>query len=122
MQPDIEIYIKDRTAEEVHRWLQGVFGHCSDWVAKGRLLRCECDGMAVTWYAKAADSWNSLLFDSPHTPWADDLACALAANAALVSEVRCAPGGWSEEQGEEDADRWVRVVDGKAQEFIWRTS
>ena len=50
-----------------------------------------------------------------------DLACARAAHAALGVQVRCAPGSWDENQGEEDADRWIRIDSDGESEIIWRT-
>lgn len=121
MQPDIEIYLKDCTREQAWQWLSGVFGQCTEWQQRGQLHRCWCDDIEVTWYNKAVGSWHSLLFDSPATPWADDLECARAAHAALAVEVRCAPGSWQEEQGEEGADDWLRVNADGVSQLVWRT-
>lgn len=121
MQPDIEIYLKDVGPEAVHAWLTTVFSHCSDWHGTGKLLRCDCDGIKVTWYHKAVGSWHSLFFASANTPWANDLACAQAAFAALAVQIRCAPNSWQETDGEADADRWLKISDLGTQEFIWRS-
>lgn len=121
MQPDIEIYLKDASKEQVQDWLSRVFSHCSNWQGKGSLYHCLCDGIPVIWYARAVGSWHSLLFDSANTPWADDLACAAAACAALGVEVRCAPGGWQEEDGEAGADLWIKVTGHGSEEFVWRS-
>ena len=75
----------------------------------------------MTWLPKAVGKWHSLLLESDRTPWVDDLACARAACAALAVEVRCAPGSWSEAQGEEDADRWLKVTAEGVSEITWRT-
>ena len=120
-QPDIEIYLKDCTAAQVHAWLRSLFASCSDWHTAGRISHCHCDGIHAVWYERAVGSWHSLLFDSAATPWADDLACARAAFAALGCEARCAPGSWLEEQGEEAAARWLKVNRHGCQEFLWRT-
>lgn len=121
MQPDIEIYLKDCTHEEAWQWLGQVFNECSPWQLRGKTYRCSCDGIQVTWYTKAVGSWHSLLFDSPATPWKNDLECAQAANVALDVEVRCAPGGWEEEQGEQVADDWLKVTSEGVSPFVWRT-
>ena len=120
-QPDVEIYVKDADAQQVHAWLQQQFSQCSPWQQSGNISRCNCDGIKVTWYAKAVGSWHSLLFDSPSTPWANDKACAVAAFDALGVEIRCAPSGWLEQQGEADAERWLKINSQGSQEFIWRT-
>lgn len=121
MQPDIEIYLKDSSHEQVHQWLCGLFQQCSDWQAKGRLYRCMCDDIPVVWYNRAVGSWHSLLFDSAQTPWATDLDCAQAAHLALGVEVRCAPGGWQEVHGEAVADDWLQVNAQGVSQIVWRT-
>lgn len=71
--------------------------------------------------AKAVGKWHSLLLESDTTPWEDDIACARAAFAALGVEIRCAPGGWQEEEAEEDADRWISINERGEEEIRWRT-
>ncbi|NQD95549.1 hypothetical protein HP532_23100, partial [Pseudomonas sp. CrR25] len=44
-----------------------------------------------------------------------------AAFAALGVEVRCAPGGWQEEESDEQADRWLRISADGVEEITWRT-
>ena len=122
-QPDIEIYLKDSdvTYKDVEAWLSDVLGECSEWKKKGGTYQCTAGNVPVTWIPKAVGKWNSLLLDSDQTPWEDDIACAKAAFAALNIEVRCAPGSWAEEQGEADADRWVRISADGEEEITWKT-
>ncbi len=120
MQPDIEIYLKDASREQVHQWLQQVFARCTPWQGNGRRHACCCDGISVIWYEKAFGSWHSLLLDSSQTPWSNDQACASAACAALGVEIRCAVGAWQEQDGEQDADRWLKFNQQGHQEFVWR--
>lgn len=120
-QPDIEIYLKDADQATVREWLDVALGPCSAWRARGQTYKCEAAGVPVTWIAKAVGKWNCLLLESDATPWADDVACAQAAHAALGVEIRCAPGGWEEAQGEEDADRWISVGAQGLREILWRT-
>ncbi len=120
-QPDIEIYLKDADQAAITAWLGQALGPCSDWQQRGQTFKCQAAGIPVTFLPKAVGKWHSLLLESNATPWADDLACARAAFAALSVEVRCSIGGWDEEQGEEDADRWLKVNADGEQEFIWRT-
>src|SRR5690606_34608380 len=65
--------------------------------------------------------WHSLYLASDATPWADDLACAQAAHEALGVEIRCSPGSWDEKDGEEDADRWLKVSDQGVEQIDCRT-
>ena len=111
-QPDIEIYLKD--ADVDHRaivaWLGAALGPCTDWVQKGQTYKCK------------AGNVPSLYLESDQTPWDDDIACARAAFAALNVEVRCAPGTWVEEEGEESADRWMRISADGEEEITWKTA
>ena len=124
-QPDIEIYLKDADQPAITEWLSQALGTCSEWRQQGQTYKCTVDYQGtvipVTWLPKAVGKWNSLLLESDATPWEDDLACAKAAAAALDVQVRCAPGSWEEEQGEEDADRWIKVTSAGIEEIIWRT-
>ncbi|TWI58726.1 hypothetical protein IQ22_00438 [Pseudomonas duriflava] len=125
-QPDIEIYVKDADQSAITDWLTNTLGPCSEWRQQGQTRKCtiniEGASIPVTWLPKAVGSWNSLLLESDATPWDNDLACAKAASTALGIEVRCAPGGWEEQQGEEDADRWLKVLTtGEVEEITWRT-
>lgn len=120
-QPDIEIYLKDASQQAITEWLSETLGTCSEWQQRGQTFKCRAGEVPVTWLPKAVGKWHSLLLESDATPWADDVACAEAAFAALGVEVRCAPGGWSEEQGEENADLWIKVNAEGTQDFIWRT-
>ncbi|WP_263141497.1 hypothetical protein [Pseudomonas sp. RIT-PI-AD] len=124
-QPDIEIYLKDADHRAVTDWLSVALGPCADWRQQGQVYKtsAQAEGgeIPLTWLPKAVGKWHSLFIDSDATPWADDRACARAAFAALGVEVRCAPGGWSEEEGTEEADRWIRIDAEGEQEFIWRT-
>jgi hypothetical protein len=120
-QPDIEIYLKDADQAAVTAWLEEALGPCSPWRQKGQTYKCEAGAIPITWLPKAVGKWHSLLLESDETPWEDDLACARAAHAALGVEVRCAPGGWQEDEGEDQADRWIKVSAEGVEEIIWRT-
>ena len=121
-QPDIEIYLKEAvTYKDVEAWLAEVLGPCTEWKKKGETWKCTAGDVPVTWMPKAVGKWNSLYLDSDKTPWEDDIACAKAAFEALHIEVRCAPGSWVEEQGEADADRWIRISEDGQEEITWKT-
>ena len=90
-QPDIEIYLKDADVDhkQIAQWLGEAVGPCSEWQQKGQTFKCKAGNIPVTWLPKAVGKWNSLYLESDQTPWADDVACARAAFAALGVEVRC---------------------------------
>ncbi len=102
-QPDIEIYVKDADQPAIGAWLAEAIGPCSEWRRQGQTFKCQAAGIPVTWVPNAVGKWHSLLLESDQTPWTDDIACAHAAHQALGVEIRCAPGSWQEEEGEEDA-------------------
>ncbi|MFJ7883793.1 hypothetical protein ACIQYF_09805 [Pseudomonas sp. NPDC096917] len=121
-QPDIEIYLKESvTYKDVADWLSTVLGTCSPWTQKGQVWKCTAGEVPVTWMPKAVGKWNSLYLESDQTPWDDDIACARDAFKALNVEVRCAPGTWVEEEGEETADNWIRISADGEEEITWRT-
>ena len=120
-QPDIEIYLKDSDQDAVAEWLSQAIAPCSPWQSRGKTQQCQAGEIPVLWLHKAVGNWHCLLLESDRTPWEDDLACAKAACAALGVQVRCAPGSWNEEQGEEDADRWLKVTAEGVSEITWRT-
>ncbi|MBB3104828.1 hypothetical protein [Azomonas macrocytogenes] len=121
-QPDIEIYLKDADRQTVGTWLEQSLGPCSPWQSKGEVSTCEsASGIPIVWLPKAVGKWHSLLLESDNTPWEDDLACARDAYQALQVEIRCAPGGWQEDEQEEEADRWISLTEQGEQEIIWRT-
>jgi hypothetical protein len=122
-QPDVEIYLKDSDQQAISDWLNAALSSCTPWRQKGQTFKCAtANGAPVTWLPNAVGKWHCLLIESEETPWEDDLAFARAAHAALGVEIRCAPGGWQEEEGEEDADRWIKINREGEQEFIWRTA
>ncbi|TBU96852.1 hypothetical protein [Stutzerimonas kirkiae] len=120
-QPDIEIYLKDASQQAVSDWLQQAIGACTPWQRKGQTFKCNANGIPVTWLPRAVGKWHCLLLESAATPWPDDLACAHAAHQALAVEIRCAPGGWQEEEALEEADRWISVGQDGEREIRWHT-
>lgn len=120
-QPDIEIYLRDASQDAVTEWLNQVLGTCSPWQPKGKTFKCKAGDVPVTWLPKAVGKWHSLLLESDATPWDDDVACARAAYQALGVEIRCALGGWQEEESLEDADRWMSISERGEAEILWRT-
>ncbi len=117
-QPDIEVYVKDITIEEILSWLDTVF---SNVIRPGALdkpsinLSCQTatDMIPLTVFVGAAGKlYTSLWFQSDKTPWATDLDCATQIASATDKEVRCSTGGWKESSDTEN--QWWKVTkDGK---------
>lgn len=122
-QPDIEIYLREEHLDAFTTWLDGEIGHLElqGWVGLNRHGKLNYEGtvIPVMIVRKAAGKWASIWFDSDSTPWETDVECARAVSRGLEQEVRCSVGSWSEEDGEADADRWLKVNAEGEEEFTW---
>lgn len=65
------------------------------------------EDIPVLMIEEAAPGFTSVWFNSAHTPWADDLACAREAHRHFGREVRATPGSWHEG---DDPDAWWSVA------------
>lgn len=121
MQNDIEIYIKKRATGPILDWLTGTFGHTPDIVStpsKGATkLRITTERGVLPVMLVQQGQWTSVWFNSAHTPWASDLACAQSAAEVMQTTVRCSDGGWQEG---DDPDQFLEVTDGTVGTVIWR--
>ncbi len=124
-QPDIEIYVKDTTADELRSWLQKRLGALVVEPVRGTVtqLRAERDGLVIPvriMTAVVGKAWSCVWFDSPDTPWADDLACGRDCFAVLGKEVRCSAGNFDEARGD-DPDAFIRINAEGEQAISWKT-
>lgn len=122
-QPDIEIYLQEDFLDELTSWINQHAGRVelSPWsgtLRRGVLLH-EGSRIPLIIVRKAVGKWASIYFESAHTPWASDLDCARAVATGINREVRCSIGGWQEEQGESNADNWMKVTANHHEEFVW---
>src|SRR5690606_4149341 len=121
-QPDIESYVNEDFLDELSCWLEQLGGplHLGEWKGNTRRRTLQAEPpVPLMLVRRAAGRWASIWFDSDATPWATDLEWARAVAAGIQREVRCSVGGWEEEQGEADADRWMKVTVEGEEEFIW---
>lgn len=122
-QPDIEIYLRDDHVDELIHWLGHDLGqlslHAPAGLTQRGVLKVTQATIPVMIVRKAAGKWASIWFESDQTPWDADLDCARAVHSALNREVRCSVGGWTESDGEADADRWLKVNAEGESEFEW---
>lgn len=123
--PDIEIYVKAATVDELRGWIAQRFGAISDEPSRGAMqhFRVEREGIVIPvriMPGAVGKQWTSVWLDSPDTPWADDLACARDCFAFLGKEVRCASGSWQEET-EADPDEFISVTAEGEKSIAWRT-
>lgn len=120
--PDIEIYIKSRTLEEIEAWLASL-GSVQKVTSKGLThdyqltLNGQC--MPIMVHEKVAGkAWLSLWFKENLTPWNQDLDCARAAAEAMGTQIRCVTSGWSD--GDEPDEYW-KIENGEEEKIIWRS-
>jgi len=119
-QPDIEVYIKDISVDEIINWLSNVFESVETQSTLDKTsitLQCKIKdetgviaSIPVTIFTGAAGKlYTSLWIQSDKTPWNTDLDCAVQLFEATGNEVRCSTNGWEEA---EDADnQWWKVTE-----------
>lgn len=122
--PDIEIYVKSKTLDEIRTWLEQ---HSTEPVreisSKGLIHELELNvtgqHVPVMIHEKVAGkAWVSVWFKSDKSPWAKDLDCAEAAAAEMATQIRCIASGW--EDGD-DPDEYWKVEQGNVEKIQWRT-
>lgn len=117
--PDIEVYLKDVDTPRILDWLSQRLGAIEAVQQRGLSQQLKVAGMTVVLVEQAAGKrFTSLFFDSAHTPWETDQACAEEISQALDCQVRCIAGSWAEEQ---DPDEWLHIEKGQCKKIIWRS-
>ncbi|MCZ2721691.1 hypothetical protein O1D97_08500 [Marinomonas sp. 15G1-11] len=124
MQPDIEIYLLSCTTESILDWLRKQFV-----IVNEPKKQDTCTSLTIEHNNKrikvaileeaAGKRFTSVWFDSPDTPWKDDIECAKQAFQELNCEVRCNFSGWEEEDNS-DPDQWWCINQYKEGPFIWK--
>lgn len=121
--PDIEIYLAATPAQAILDWLNERFPGSGErkprpagkkqW--RHQLVAGEST-IPVLVIEDAAPGFTSVWFDSPATPWSDDIACAREAHARFGVEVRATPGSWQEG---DDPDLWWKLDAGGEGQIHW---
>ena len=115
--PDIEIYLKRVTADEVIQWLEQVFGSAVVERTDPN-TRCQLGDVFCTITEQVAKGgYTSVWFESNQTPWTTDHECAKQAFEYFKVETRCSTGGW---EGEDDGG-WLRITEKGEQLVNWHT-
>lgn len=111
--PDIEIYLAGARPDAILAWLQQRFPESTASAlrpAGKRQWRVQVShgshAIPVLVIEEAAPGFTSVWFDSPQTPWPDDISCAREAFAHFRIEVRATPGSWQEG---DDPDLWWHI-------------
>lgn len=121
--PDIEIYVKDCSLEQLEQWLRTRCSDLEKQFSQGQIheYRSVIDDIAVPVMIHekvVGKAWTSVWFKSDQSPWRKDLDCALEAADALGTQIRCIVGGWSNGQ---DPDDWWKIENGQQERIQWRT-
>lgn len=120
-QPDIEIYVKNATADALLSWLNKSFetANIPDLTEaklnEGQMIKGSVNStipLVVTPKA-AGKAFTSIWFQSDDTPWPDDLSCAESFLEHHDLEVRCSASTWTEEEQENEEKWWSLTQDNR---------
>ena len=118
--PDIEIYVKDVTFQQIEEWLNLHFKNVERKHIETKKSEARShwlvDDSEVIAFGNAIAKYSSIWFKQNNSPWDTDLDCAHAASKKLATQVRCSNSSWEEGQGPES--QWWRVVDGEEDMLI----
>ncbi len=121
--PDIEIYIKNRSLEQILAWLRERCDSLEAQHSSGgtHAFKAVLDGVKVPVmiHEKAVGkAWISVWFRSDATPWVRDLDCAEEVAKSLDTQVRCIVSGW---QDGDEPDEWWKIEGSEVEKIHWRT-
>lgn len=124
-QPDIEIYLKDASAEQIKDWLEHIFGNLI-WAevqlqsfSRAAVQFKDTPINILIYPGAAGKKYTSILFESDQTPWQTDLECAESAVKHTGLEARCSVSGWQEDEPEDDGF-WWKVTSQGASKVRWQ--
>lgn len=108
---DLEIYLANIDVDAITGWLGTELPHFEVIRSskKGCKFRCGNQGLTSNGMVvlnAGRTGFTSIWIDSKDTPWADDVAMARSAFAALQSEVRCVESAWT---NGDDPDQWLQI-------------
>lgn len=119
--PDIEIYVKDRSVEQIKEWLASRGEELTSLSTKGLIHELSLNfpegPVDIMIHEKVAGkAWVSVWFKTNTTPWEKDLDCAYSASEEMVTQIRCIASGWSEG---DDPDEYWKVENGNQEKIQW---
>lgn len=126
--PDIEIYVKNISAEQLLEWLKKSFDdvelalQASDLIEKQSLSGSVCNAgskipLVITPWA-AGKAFCSIWFKSDETPWLNDEECAKSLLELFDLEVRFATSGWQEGE-DESGEYWNAITRNEKKLIPW---
>ncbi len=122
-QPDIEIYTKGPTPEQIKDWLSSqldtLSAHSQSPKRQVYLATWQGEKFEVMVLPKVQSGYTSIWFDHANLPWANDKACAQNALHNLPQEglsVRCIASGWQEGDA---PDQWLQLTPSSEEVINW---
>jgi len=93
MASDIEVFIRDRSVDEIRDWLATTCGPMSDFEEAGAALICRSGNLGFVITPRIEDGpFTSIWFSAKGTPWQTQVECARQAAQQMGVPVRCTPG------------------------------
>ena len=120
--PDIEIYIHKIKLEHVLEWVTSRLHDVKSIRQQKKqhhlIGTWENEPISILVFDRVVDGYTSVWFDSPKSPWKNDIECARDAFESIGHEVRCIVGSWENSQ---DPDLWWSISGDTEGNVIWNT-
>lgn len=129
--PDIEIYVKNTSAQMILTWLNSHFNKVNiplkeEDISTGKtvcgFLKHENNSTnsikAVITPQAAGKAFTSIWFQSDITGWKNDEECAMSFVEQFDIEIRCSAGGWQESE-EENSEQWWLITQKEKKLIRW---
>lgn len=128
-QPDIEIYVRNASHQNILDWLNQTFDKVElkqltyDSFSKGRSVEGQVtfrDTIIPVFIMPhaAGKAFTSIWFKSDKTKWPNDEACALDFLTSVDTEVRCSANSWHENE-DENSDQWWLIKRNEKRLIRW---
>jgi len=124
--PDIEIYIKNRSPEQVLEWIATQAEQIETTKTTPSSIELAISFpqgqlQAVLQQKVSGKAWSSLWLKSNNTPWNTDLDCAKNAAQNMDTQIRCIKESWSEDNDADlEEDQWWRIENGECELINWQ--
>jgi hypothetical protein len=124
--PDLEIYIKNTTIQQILNWLEL---HCqtvnTQFKSDNHIeLQLQFGNKLIEASLQqkvSGKAWSSLWLKTNATLWDTDLDCALVAAAQMQTQIRCIEASWSDDQSKDlEGDHWWKIEDGQQELISWK--
>ena len=117
--PDIEIYIKTKDINKIRSSLQALFKQDVEFTSQPPFECAQINNIPIKVYLNVKSGFSSIWFDSPDSPWDNDLHCAMAIQQQSGLICRCVKASWVENE-QEDPDLWLEINNQGQHELLWR--